>query len=585
MRSGEKDTSFPEEIVRNVEIHWDAGIALHDGVRLSATLYLPKPQMSPAPCVFTMTPYIAQTFHETGMYFAAHGMPFLAVDVRGRGNSEGVFKPNINEGRDGADVASWIVKQSFSDGQVAMIGGSYGGLAQWNTAKERPNGLATIIPVASPLIGLDFPMRKNVFSPYIIQWLTLVAGRTSQDRLFWDNERFWGERFREWFESGAPFKNVDTMLGLPSSTFQEWIAHPHAGKYWDAHNPTEQQYESIGLPILTITGIYDGDQPGALAHYRNHLKSRSGTKTTDHYLVIGPWDHAGTRSPQLNFAGLKVGPASLLDLTDLQLQWMRWIMQGGPRPPFLKNRVAYYVIGADTWRYAASLEETTSRSIRLHLDADTNPTDLYRSGQLSKDAPRELREDHYVYDPADVSAASIEAHVDPESRTDQRMVHLGTGKQLVYHSDAFEVDTEITGFFAFDAWISIDQPDTDFKVSIYRVDIDGSSTLLTSDWLRARYAVRPQGALITDSAPRLYRFQDFPFAAWLCRRGARLRLVFGPINSIFSEKNYNTGGIVAEESRQDSRPVRVKLLHGADYCSTLIVPLGRSRGDDEVVYP
>jgi predicted acyl esterase len=44
--------------------------------------------------VFTLTPYISQTYHERGMYFAAHGYVLLTVDVRGRGNSEGDFTPH-----------------------------------------------------------------------------------------------------------------------------------------------------------------------------------------------------------------------------------------------------------------------------------------------------------------------------------------------------------------------------------------------------------------------------------------------------------------------------------------------------------
>jgi predicted acyl esterase len=73
----------------NVDFRWDQKIPLRDGVRLSATVYTPRGQKAPAPCVFTLTPYIGQSYHDRGVYFAAHGFPFLTVDVRGRGNSEG----------------------------------------------------------------------------------------------------------------------------------------------------------------------------------------------------------------------------------------------------------------------------------------------------------------------------------------------------------------------------------------------------------------------------------------------------------------------------------------------------------------
>jgi hypothetical protein len=50
------------------------------------------------------------------------------------------------------------------------------------------------------------------------------------------------------------------------------------------------------LPILTITGQYDGDELGALI-YRDHLINASSQARAKHFLIIGPWDHAGTRTP------------------------------------------------------------------------------------------------------------------------------------------------------------------------------------------------------------------------------------------------------------------------------------------------
>src|SRR6202034_777134 len=105
---------------------------------LSGTAYLPRDHKAPSPVILTLTPYTAQQHHDFAIYFASHGQPFLTVDVRGRGNSEGEFKPNLNEGRDGHDVVEWLARQPYCNGQVAMWGGSYGGHAQWNTAREFP---------------------------------------------------------------------------------------------------------------------------------------------------------------------------------------------------------------------------------------------------------------------------------------------------------------------------------------------------------------------------------------------------------------------------------------------------------------
>ena len=79
-----------------VDFRWGVKIPLRDGVHLNGTVYTPRDQKDPAPCIFTLTPYIAQSYHDRGLYFAAHGFPFLTVDVRGRDMSlEGIADPEL----------------------------------------------------------------------------------------------------------------------------------------------------------------------------------------------------------------------------------------------------------------------------------------------------------------------------------------------------------------------------------------------------------------------------------------------------------------------------------------------------------
>lgn len=561
-----------------VRVAWNVQVPLRDAVRLSAIAYLPRNQVAPSPAVLTLTPYVAQTFHDRGMFFAAHGYPFIAVDVRGRGNSQGSFRPLVNEARDAFDVVEWLARQPYCDGRVAMWGGSYGGFVQWGAAKEFPPHLATIVPVATPYAFLDFPCRNNIPLTYWMQWLTFVAGRTSQDKTYWNNEFYWGEKFREWMESGAAFKDLDSLLGLPSEIFQEWVSHPRPDAYWDSCNPTSEQYSRISIPILTITGCYDNNQPGALAHYQEHMRNATAEARSRHYLVIGPWDHAGTRTPQTKFAGIEVGTASLIDLPKLHTDWYAWTMQGGSRPEFLKNKVAYYVMGTDMWRYVDTLEAVTARVEALYLASESNPTDVFASGMLKMEPPHRSEPDHYVYDPRDVSLAPLESTVDPDTRADHRMVYAAVGKQLVYHSAPFQQDTEVCGFFRLALWMSIDQPDTDFRASIYEVCLDGSTIELSTQRMRARYreGLREQ-KLVRTSEPLRYDFESFPFISRSIAKHHRLRLVIGPVNSIIYQKNHNSGGVVAEESILDAQTVTVRLFHDESHPSALYVPLGQTK--------
>ncbi|HEU4665968.1 MAG TPA: CocE/NonD family hydrolase [Dokdonella sp.] len=557
-----------------VEFQWGVKIPLRDGVKLNATLYKPREQKAALPCVFTLTPYISQSYHERGMYFAAHGYVFLTVDVRGRGNSEGEFTPLLQEAKDGHDVVEWLAGQSYCDGKVTMWGGSYAGYDQWASAKEFPPHLATIVPVASPKPGIDYPMQHNMFYSYDTQWLTLVSGRTSQEGIFGDSG-FWSAQFRRWFDAHAPFRELDRWVGNPSPHFQTWLEHPMLDAYWDSFSPTPEQYAKLTLPILSICGQYDGDQPGALAFYREHMRFGSAQAKDRHYLIIGPWDHAGTRTPKAEVGGLKFGAASLLDMNGLHRSWYDWTMKGGSKPGFLKDKVAWYVTGEEAWRYSPTLDAITAREDTWYLDSvDARANDVFASGDLTRAKPRGRKPDRYVYDPLDTSSAEWEQEDEAEGLVDQRGVMLYSGKALFYHSPVFKQDTDIAGFFKLAAWISLDQPDTDITVGIAEVKADGSSVYLAGDSLRARYRKSLRAAEpVRPGAIERYDFSRFSFVARRIAKGSRLRLMIAPINSMYAEKNYNTGGTVSAESGKDARTVTVTLYHDAAHPSALSVPI------------
>jgi putative CocE/NonD family hydrolase len=568
----------------SVDVHWNVKVPLRDGVHLTATLYRPRNQCGPSPCILTLTPYVADSFHERGTYFAANGFTFVVVDVRGRGNSEGVFRPNIQEVSDGVEVVEWLAAQSYCNGQIGMWGGSYGGYSQWAIAKSAPKSLSTIVPVAAPYIGVDFPMCHNIWPSYVVQWIVFTSGRTSQTNLFSDS-RLWASIYRTWYEEGRTFCSLDEALNSRSNTFQEWLQHPSRDSYWDSYNPTSDEYARMRMPILTITGCYDGDQLGALEHYRQFMRVATPEARSRHFLIIGPWDHSGTRTPRTDCVGLKLGPESLVDLPRLHVQWYRWTMQGGPRPEFLQKNVAYYVMGSERWRYVDTLEEVTSHLAPLYLGSHANPTDVFSAGFLSGEPQQHAEPDRYVYDPRDVSRAEIESLIDPEDRTEQRLVLSAFGRRLVYHSAPLADDVEISGFFTLSVWLSIDQPDTDFVASIFEIAIDGSSVLLTSHSMRARYRESLREEKLIGSDETLpYHFNNFPFIARQLKKGSRLRLVFGPSDSMHSQRNFNSGGIVAHESMADARAVSVRLFHDAAHPSVLHVPLGQGASELKTLF-
>ena len=86
-------------------------------------------------------------------------------------------------------------------------------------------------------------------------------------------------------------------------------------------------------------------------------------------------------------------------------------------------------------------------------------------------------------------------------------------------------------------------------------------------------------------APLPYRFDHFTFVSREIKQGNRLRLTLSPVNSIYSEKNYNSGGEVAAESLQDAHTVTVMLYHDRAHPSILYVPLGAPQSAGEPTAP
>lgn len=563
----------PPKPAAEINFEWGVKIPMRDGVELNATLYRPK-DPAPVPVIFTLTPYIADSYHPRANYFARHGYAFVLVDCRGRGNSGGAFEPFVNEGRDGHDVVTWLADQAWCDGQVTMWGGSYGGFDQWMALKEFPTPLKTIVPVASAHAAVDFPFFKNIFFCYEMQWLSLVSGVTGNANLFGEAP-FWIEKFQEWYLSGRPYQELDLIVGNPSPIFHLWLAHPTPDAYWQQMWLTPADYQRIEQPILTITGHYDGDQPGALHYYRQHMQHGNEGATAKHYLIIGPWDHAGTRTPNREFGGLKFGEAMLLDMNDLHRQWYDWTMKSGEKPEFLKDRVAYYVMGAEEWKYAPSLEAIASTTHKLYLASQGGgANDVFHSGDLLSEPPTASPPDSYLYDPLDLSSAAYEKEEVKAYLTDQRYDLNLFGQGLVYHSAPFEEEREITGNVRLTLWLSLDQPDTDFQVYLSLVKLDGAYIALTNDLLRARYRRSLfEEELVTPGEIEPYVFEGFTFFSYRVPKGSRLRLVVRAINSIQVQKNYNTGGVVAQESASQSRAVRVTLYHDRQHPSCLELPV------------
>ena len=280
---------------------------------------------------------------------------------------------------------------------------------------------------------------------------------------------------------------------------------------------------------------------------------------------------------------MKFGGASLLDLNDLHRQWYDWTIKSGPKPEFLKNQVAYYLLAAGNsgaqgeWKYADSLETLIANPRTFYLDSKSGDANgVFRSGTLTVEQPKEGA-DRYTYDPLDTGRGENVEGLEDNQKTaaiDQRYALSIGADGLVYHTDPLPNEMPLVGCPSVTLWVSIDTPDTDLSADLYEIQPDGTSIALWDDVRRLRYReslrqeklVKPGEIVKCDFNPGL-------FVARRLMKGSRLRLVISSPNSIFLQKNYNSGGVVAEETAKDARTAHVQVYHNAAHASAVQLPL------------
>lgn len=561
---------------RPYHVMLDVKIPMRDGVDLSGTIFLPADQKEPLPVILLLTPYVADSYSDVGVYFAQHGYVFASVDVRGRGNSGGDFVSWTIDGVDGNDAVDWLSRQSWSDGQVTMWGGSYAGKNQWMIAGEAHPALKTIVPAAAGLVGDNIGLHNsNIHRPFNFNWVMFTAGNTSNRQLAKDNA-YWLGAYADLARGDVSLRNFDKLAGYPSAIWQKWMDHPRMDAFWDAASIAPENYKKIRIPTLSITGMHDGSNTGTQKFRQWHLDAVGADVAAQSYIVIGPWDHPGTRAPKRVVGGVDLGEAAMLDIKGLHVAWYDHVMKGAPLPAFLKDHFVYYVMGANEWRAAPDAASATGRKETMRLSSpSTSAGSIKARGALVAEAHAQ-EPDSYVYDPSHPGyneGFEGDVLVSENYLTDDGLMARLDGDGLVYDTAPLKSAADLVGAFHANLRLSMDVPDTDIRVALYEVKKNGDVLFLAQDQVRARYrkSLRAE-TLVTPGVVDDYEFREFPFVAHTIGKGSALRMVIAPLGaSIHNERNRNSGGAVADETVDDSRIANVSVELGPEG-SSLVIP-------------
>ena len=272
-------TSFPY----SVKVVENVFIPLPDGTRLAARCWFPE-AAGPVPAILEYLPYRKRDGTRTRdegmhMYLAGHGYATLRVDIRGTGDSDGLIDDEYTaqEQEDGCVVIEWIAAQSWCDGQVAMIGISWGGFNGLQIAARQPPALKTIITVGST----DDRYATD------IHW---VGGCLSKDNFDWSSTMFAhndlppdpaivGEGWRETWQK---------RMAHNSPWILTWLRHQRRDGYWKQGSVCED-FSRIRVPVYAVSGWADNYSEAVPRLLAGLDCPRRG--------LIGPWAHSYPHDP------------------------------------------------------------------------------------------------------------------------------------------------------------------------------------------------------------------------------------------------------------------------------------------------
>ncbi|MBW8484910.1 CocE/NonD family hydrolase [Actinomadura parmotrematis] len=359
----------------------DVRLTMSDGVQLVADIRRPALNGRAAPgrfpVIVTMTPY-NKTLPGANMaddYLVQRGYVQVIVDVRGTGGSHGKWEAfSRREQLDGKEAVEWAssAKRPWSDGRVAMVGASYGGINQIFTAAQHPKGLKAIFPVVPmgdsyrDVIGTGGQLGLG----FVPLWLAGVGGLSllpptysgkSPDEAI--------ALLKEHFGNIGDFQIAMLFNALTGGD------KAFDGPFYRERSPLEV-VDKVNVPAFVVGGEFDIFQRSEPLLYQR-LARRVPARFT-----YGPWYHISGAAPALGLPLPNVPQPPGPSMQELMLRWFDHYVRGAADPGLDRDvaPVTYYDNGAGTWRTAGQWPPAGVRYRALRLTGRAGLTTGQGSG-------------------------------------------------------------------------------------------------------------------------------------------------------------------------------------------------------------
>ncbi len=528
-------------------IHRYVEIPTRDGTTLIGDVYLPE-STPPFPTIVLRTPYGRDdsNYRKFATYFSANGFACLNSDVRGRGDSEGVFTPYINDGKDGKDVIDWVSSQPWSNGKIGTFGGSYSARIQWLTALQRPKGLLAMISRVSPSDPfVESP--TGVHDPMHISWRYIVSGRTLKDV----NDIDWERVYRT-----LPSSEMPRTLGLNFPDWEEDEKHQTFDSYWDRIS-YQRKFDSIDVPTLHISGWYDDEQVGTFINYAGMRTSSASERSRENQaILIGPWGHNVNSTSRLG--EVDFGTAAIVDLDSIQLNWFRkWLVD---ESTVIGRRARVFIMGNNEWSEFDDWPPRGAAPSKLYLSSGGRANSRLGDGALVKSVD-EIKEgmDEYSYDPSDPTPFATEITSAQIGGPDNYSSIERRDDVLVYTSGPLEKKITFLGSVRARVFIETDVSDTDIMTMLLDVWPNGYSQRLCDGMTRGRYRYGMERSIPLEKGKVNEISVDMWNTGHTFLEGHRIRFHVSSAAFPKYSRNLNTGLDLANDSSM--MVANTKVLH------------------------
>lgn len=547
----------------DIRVQFDLKIPMRDGVRLYAVLYRPV-RGERFPTLLIRSPYSTQhpRYVEWGARFARNGYAVVMQDCRGRYESEGEWRPYIDEANDGYDTQQWVGAQPWCDGSIGMFGTSYVGFTQLLPAPLRSPYVKALVPIANQednyghlryngVLQLQNAMNFMHLGPRMLQpaHIELI-------------------NLKEVYRRLPLISALDDLADRPF--YREMVRHPNFDDFWKTYS-MKGKYEEVDVPAYFITGWYDNLMHEVFkcfhgwTHRARTPQTRAQTK-----LMVGPWPHSTIGTPASG--DVQFGPDATTDIPGVHLRWYDRRLKGLDNGLDSEAPIRLFVMGENVWRDEHEWPLARTQSIHFYLHGGGRANSFHGDGMLSPEPPGNEPPDTFTYDPDHPvpTLGGQSMFMDSTGPKDRRPVER-RDDVLVYTSAPLSHDLEVTGPVELVLYAASSAPDTDFTATLVDVHPDGRTIHLCEGIVRARFrASYEEPTLIKPDSIYAYSISLWETSN-LFKAGHCVRVEVSSSNFPRFDRNLNTGRDAGTDTEMQ---IAHQTIYHNPYCpSHLILPV------------